>query len=80
MTIETLRSFFMWCFIINYCLLILWFVIFRLAHDPGKKLIEFAFRCEIKNYDSLTCIGISIYKIGVILFNLVPWIALTLLR
>ena len=33
MNLETVRSFFLWCSVINYAVLLLWVVIFWFAHD-----------------------------------------------
>lgn len=80
MTSEMARTFFMWCSIINYALLILWFILFACAHNPMKKLTESAFGRKFENFDTLNYAGITIYKVGIILFNIVPWVALSIMR
>ncbi len=37
------------------------------------------FRLSDERFDALHYAGMSIYKIGVLLFNLVPWLALELI-
>ena len=79
MTFELIRNFFMWCAIINYIILILWFGWFVCAYDSMKRLTEIGFRRKFENFDALNYAGITIYKVGIILFNIVPWVALTIM-
>lgn len=80
MNTETARNFLMWCSIINYLLLILWAVLFVFAHDPYKRFNEIMLRRKIENFDTLHYTGIALYKLGIILFNIVPWIALVIVE
>jgi hypothetical protein len=80
MTLENARLFFMWCSIINYGILILWFAWFAFAHDSMKSLIEWGFRRPVEKLDSMMVLGITLYKMGLLLFNVVPWIALSLIK
>lgn len=78
MNLEVLKNFFMWCSIINYVLLILWSGFFVFAHDSYKSFNEVMIRRKIENFDTLHYAGIALYKLGIILFNLVPWVALVI--
>lgn len=49
-----------WCAIISYDVLLLWFLVFRLVQD-------WIYRLQA---------SMAIYKIGVLLFTLVPYVAL----
>lgn len=80
MNIETARKFLMWCSIVNYGILILWLAWFSLAYESMTKLTELFLRRKIEHLDTLNYAGIGLYKIGIILFNLVPWIVLSLCR
>lgn len=80
MNLEMARNFFMWCSIINYGLLILWAGLFVFAHDSYQSFNEFMIRRKIEHFDTLHYAGIALFKLAVILFNLVPWVVLTLLR
>jgi Family of unknown function (DUF6868) len=75
MTLEMARSFFLWCTVINYGLLIVWALLFIFAHDwwfrRGKWI-----RLSIEQFDLLNVAGITLYKMGIFLFNLVPCIVL----
>ncbi len=76
MTIAWTRSFLLWCTVINYGILIVWFLVFTLAHDWMQRLHGRWFRLSANQFDVLHYAGMAIYKIGVILFNLVPLVVL----
>ncbi len=78
MSIETARSFLLWCLGINYGILMLWFVAFTLAHDSLYRLHARWFRISVEQFDTVHYTGMAIYKIGVLLLNLAPYIALRL--
>jgi hypothetical protein len=76
MTIEVVRRLLLWCAVINYGILLVWFLFFTLAHDSMYQLHGRWFHLSMDQFDMLHYGGISIYKIGIILLNLVPYIAL----
>ena len=76
MTIEVVRRALLRCTVINYGILLVWFLVFILAHDWIYNLHDRWFRLSVEQFDMLHYAGISIYKIGIILLNLVPYIAL----
>jgi hypothetical protein len=80
MNVEVAQSFFMWCAIINYSILILWCILFVFAHAWMERLNDAVLRRKIEHFDTIQYSGIALYKIGIILFNIVPWIALTLVH
>ena len=80
MNIETVRRVLLWCTIINYGILLVWFLFFMLAHDSMYQLHGRWFRLSVEQFDMLHYVGISVYKLGIILLNLVPYIALHILR
>ena len=76
MSIETTRSFLLWCLGINYGILMLWFLAFIVAHDSLHRLHARWFRISVEQFDLVHYTGMAIYKIGVLLLNLVPYLAL----
>jgi hypothetical protein len=76
MTIYTLGNFLLWCTVLNYVILILWFLVFCLAHEWMFKLHGRWFRLTATQFDAIHYGGMSVYKIGILLLNLVPLIAL----
>ena len=80
MTIEATRNFLLWCAVINYGVLLAWFLVFVLAHDKMLGIHGRWFRLSRDQFDALHYAGMSIYKIGIMLLNLVPCIVLSILR
>ena len=71
-----LRDMFLWCAIINYAMLLLWFLLFFAAHDWLQKLHAKFFRLSAEQFNGFNYVGIIFFKIGIFLFNIVPYIAL----
>lgn len=76
MQIETLRSFLFWCAVINCGVLLTWFAIFVFAHERLYHHHTRWFRINREQFDMLLYILTGVYKIGFILFNVVPYIVL----
>jgi hypothetical protein len=76
MTFELVRSALLWCAVINYGVLLLWFVLFAVARDWMRGFHGRWFRLSAEQFDAIHYSGMAIYKIGIILFNIVPLIAL----
>ena len=79
MIIEVTRNFLLWCTVINYGVLLLWFLVFVFAHDRILHIHGRWFRLSRDQFDALHYAGMSILKIGIILFNLVPFVVLCIL-
>jgi hypothetical protein len=67
-----------WCVGINYALLLLWFALFTSAHEWMYSLHQRWFKLPRETFDALNWAGIAVYKLGIILLNLVPLLALCL--
>jgi len=80
MSIEATRTFLLWCTVIDYGVLLVWFLVFVFAHDWILRLHGRWFRLSPDQFDALHYAGMSTLKIGIMLFNLVPFIALPVLR
>lgn len=76
MNLEIARDVLFWCAAINYSVLLLWFLFFRFAHDKMFRFHSRWFRIPAEQFDAIHYTAMAIYKIGIILFNLVPYIAL----
>ena len=77
MTIESLRRALLWCAVINYGILLVWFLVLFLAHDWLYTVHSRWFQISVEQFDMLHYAGMAIYKIGILLFNLVPFIVLS---
>ncbi len=76
MNFEIARNILLWCTAINAGLLLYWFLIFRLAHDRLYGFHRRWFHIPADQFDAIHYKGMAIYKIGIILFNFVPYVAL----
>jgi hypothetical protein len=76
MNLEVVRRVLLWSTIINYGILLVWFFVFMLAHNWMYQFHGRWFRLSVEQFDMLHYAGMSVYKIGIILLNLVPYFAL----
>lgn len=77
MDLETPRDVLLCCAIVNYAILMVWFLAFVRFHDGIQRLHGRWFRLTPERFDLVSYAGMALYKIGVLLFNLGPWLALT---
>jgi len=76
MSIAMAREALLWCAIINYGVLLWWFLFFLLAHEWMYGWHSQWFQLSREQFDALPYVGMALYKIGILLFNLVPYVAL----
>jgi hypothetical protein len=67
------------CLGLNYAILIVWFGVFIIGHDLMYKIHSRWFKISAEKFDAIHYGGMAAYKIGILLFNLVPLIALYLI-
>jgi hypothetical protein len=79
MSVDLLRRLLLWCTVINYGVLFVWFLVFVLARDWIQRLHGRWFRLSDERFDTLHYAGMSVYKIGILLFNLGPYVALCII-
>lgn len=66
--------------LINYIILMIWFLAFIFARDWMKQLHGKWFQLSDTTFDAIHYGGMAIYKIGILLLNVVPFFALYLIR
>jgi len=76
MDIKAARRALLWCSIINYGLLLAWFLLFVLMHEWLQRSWGRWFRLSGEQFDFLNFAGMMLLKICILVFNLVPFIAL----
>lgn len=79
MTVPALQQFLLVSTFINYVMLLIWFLVFSLAHDQLHRLHRRWFNLSIETFDGVHYIGMSIYKIGIMFLNLVPYLTLRII-
>jgi hypothetical protein len=78
MTTHEMMELLLWSLGINYAILLIWFGAFTYAHGWMYRLHTRWFKLAVETFDAIHYAGMSVYKIGVILFNLAPLAALYL--
>ena len=79
MDIQTLTSFFMWCTIINTGFLVFLALVYLLAPNLTYKLQSRFIPISRESFDLVFYSFIGLFKIVVLVFNVVPWIALLII-
>ena len=78
MTTNDIKHILLWCVALNYAILLIWFGAFVFAHDWMYRMHGRWFKLSVQTFDAMHYAGLSVYKIGIILLNLVPLAALCL--
>ena len=76
MNIELLKDFLLVSLVINYGILLIWFCAFAIARDFMFRLHSRWFKLAPQQFDAIHYGCMAAYKIGIILLNLVPLLAL----
>ena len=76
MTIEIVRKVLAWCAVMNIGLLVWWFMFFVLAHDWTYRLHSKWFKISVETFDAIHYAGMAFFKMGTLLFILIPYFAL----
>ncbi len=78
MTIGLLKTFFMWCSLINVSLLLLGFMMWLCASDRIYALHGRWFPMPRETFNAVFYFLLGLYKIIVFVFNIVPWVSLAI--
>ncbi len=76
MFIEKASVFLGWCTVINFIILLFWFLAFFRAHEMIFRMHGKWFKVSRETFDAIHYSCMAFYKICIIMFNLVPLIAL----
>jgi len=79
MDTQTLTSFFMWCSIINVGILFFLALIYLLAPNLAYRLQSKFISISRETFDIVFYSFIGFFKVVVLVFNVVPWIALRII-
>lgn len=76
MNLETIRTFLGWCALINIGFLLYWFFLFIVAgkwmHTFTSKILDLS----VSEFNLIHYTLMGIFKLAIIFFNLVPYLAL----
>jgi len=76
MNLQLLFKFLLWCTVINYAILIIWFAALLLAGNFFFRLHSRLFDLSRAQFDLMMYGSMAFYKMGALLLNAVPLIAL----
>jgi hypothetical protein len=73
MTIAILRDFLLWCAIVNYAVLSVWFLAFNFVQGLLYRLYAGWFRLSEDQFDVIHYSGMAVYKISAVSLNVAPY-------
>lgn len=79
MNIETLKDFFMWSAVINFAILLLWILMIGFAKETFYKLQSYWFPMPKEKLIVCNYVMYGLFKLIILVFNLVPFIVLSAL-
>jgi len=79
MDIHTLTRFFMWCTVINGTLLVLWTAMCIFAPDLVYRMQSKWFPISRESFNLIIYSFLGLFKIIVLVFNVVPYVALLII-
>jgi hypothetical protein len=75
-TTNEIKQVLLWCVGLNYLVLLIWAGVFVFAHDWMFRMHGRWFKLPVETFDAIHYGGLAVYKIGILLLNLVPLVAL----
>ncbi|MFC1761149.1 DUF6868 family protein [Planctomycetota bacterium] len=79
MDLTTVKAFFMWCTVMNTGLLIFSSIVCIFCSDFSYRMNNRFFSISREAFNTLVCSFIAVLKLVVIVFNLVPYLALAII-
>ncbi len=76
MHMNEIKDALLWCVVINYGILFVWFGVFVFAYDWLYRMHTRWFKLSVETFDAIHYAGMATYKLEIILLNLVPLLAL----
>jgi hypothetical protein len=76
MTLEVIRAALGWCTLINWGILLFWWAFISLSHDWVYGVHSKWFKISVERFDEVHYQAMALFKIGIMIFNLTPYIAL----
>lgn len=80
MSLDTLARFFMWCTILNGGLFVFWSTMVMLCPDLTYRTQSKFWPIPRETWNVVMYSFLGLFKIVLIAFNIVPWVALSILR
>jgi len=78
MTVLQIRDFLMWCSVINIALMIVMFLLLSLGRGWVYKVHSRFFPITEPQFNAIVYSFMGVYKLLVWVFNIIPWIAISI--
>ncbi len=78
MTITIFQSFLGWSLVINVAVLLGWILAIKYAHDYVYQVHNYWISISHESFNNIHYGGIGLYKLLIVVFNLVPYLTLML--
>jgi hypothetical protein len=75
---DAIKELLLYSLAFNYLILLIWFSVFSLGHDWMYRLHRRWFNLSAETFDALHYAAMAVYKIGIIMLNIAPLVALWL--
>ena len=79
MTVEFVRQVLAWCSLFNLVILMGWYFGFLMAHNAIYRIHSKWFSLSKETFDALHYGGMGLFKLIVLVFNLIPYLVLRML-
>ena len=76
MAIELVQEILGWCSLINVALLLIWFLFIVFVHDWMFRIHTRWFELSSEKFDAIHYAGIGLFEMTIVIFNVVPYLAL----
>jgi hypothetical protein len=76
--LEEARTFLLWCLVINFGVLAFWGLLYLAARKGWHRLTNALLALSLDRFDGINYASMLLSKVGIFLFNLVPYAALRL--
>ena len=77
-SLELVRRVFLWCTVINCAMLVGWFLLYALPHEWLTRIWAKWFHLTAEQFDTINFAGIVFYEVAILVLNLVPYLALSI--
>lgn len=80
MTLEMLTDFFMWCTVINVGLMLFWVLMVMAMPNLVYRMQTIFVKIDREHFDRAMYNFLGLFKVVVIVFNIVPWLTLLIMQ
>ena len=80
MNLEQIREVLGWCTLINFIILFVWTGAMFCCRDMIHRVHGRFFQLSREQFDAIHYTLMGVFKLGVLLFNAVPWIVLHIVK